>query len=74
MAVEKLDTTNLHRTSAILKIATKFVSMKKGDILEVSGSSLTFTGDVQDWCKKYNKKCAFYLDPENDSIKCNIYI
>jgi len=37
MAVEKLDTTNLHRTSAIIKIAAKFGVLKEGDVLEVIG-------------------------------------
>jgi TusA-related sulfurtransferase len=74
MAVEKLDITNLHRTSAIMKIAAKFASLKKGDMLEVIGSSLTFTDDMEEWCKRYNKKYSFYLDPENNSIKCQIHI
>ncbi len=74
MAVEKLDTTNLQRTTAILKISAKFVAMKKGDILEVIGSSLTFTNDMEEWCKRYNKKYSFHLDPEINSIKCRIQI
>ena len=74
MAVEKLDTTQLHRTSAILKIAGKLISMKKGDILEVIGSSLTFTSDVEEWCKRYNKEYSFHLDAENNAIKCRIHI
>ncbi len=74
MAVEKLDTTNLHRTSAIIKIAAKFGLLKKGDVLEVIGSSFTFTGDMQEWCKRYNKKYVFYLDPDNNTIKCHIHI
>jgi TusA-related sulfurtransferase len=74
MAVEKLDTTYLHRTSAILKIAGKLVSMKKGDVLEVIGSSLTFAGDVEEWCKRYNKKYSFHIDPETNAVKCRIHI
>jgi len=74
MAVETLDTTHLHRASAILKIAAKSVSMKKGDILEVIGSSFTFTSDVQAWCEKSKKKYSFYLDSENNTVKCHIHI
>lgn len=74
MTVEKLDTTNLNRASAMLQIAAKFVSLKKGDVLEVIGSSLTFTSDVQEWCEKYNKKYSFYLDQENNTVKCHIQI
>lgn len=74
MAVQKLDITNINRASAMLQIAAKFVSMKKGDVLEVVGSSLTFTSDIQEWCKKYNKKYSFYLDTENNTVKCHINI
>jgi TusA-related sulfurtransferase len=74
MAVEKLDTTNLHRASAIMKIAGKSISMKKGDMLEVVGLSVTFASDVQEWCERSNKKFSFYLNPENNTVKCHIYI
>jgi len=74
MAVERIDTTHLNRTSAILKIAGKLVSMKKGDILEVIGSSLTFTSDLEEWCKRYNKEYSFHLNPENNAIKCLIHM
>ena len=74
MAVEKLDTINLNRASAMLQIAAKFVSMKKGDVLEVLGFSLTFTNHVQEWCEKYKKEYSFYLDHENNTVKCHIKI
>jgi TusA-related sulfurtransferase len=74
MAIETLDTTNLHRASAILKIAAKVVTMQKGDILEVIGSSFTFTDDVQKWCERSNKECTFYLDTEHNAVKCHIKI
>jgi len=74
MAVEKLDITNLHRASVILKIAGKSISMKKGDILEVIGLSVTIASDVQEWCERSKKKFTFYLNSENNTVKCHIHI
>jgi TusA-related sulfurtransferase len=38
--------------------------MKKGDILEVIGLSVTFASDIQEWCERSKKKFTFYLNSE----------
>ena len=39
MGIEKIDITGVHRTHAVFLIAAKTVSLKPGDIMEVTGTS-----------------------------------
>ncbi|MFH1411434.1 MAG: sulfurtransferase TusA family protein [Candidatus Omnitrophota bacterium] len=55
MAVIKVDAIGLKCPQPILKLATKSVEMKTGDILEISGDCPTFELDIRTWCGRLNK-------------------
>jgi len=55
MAVEHLDLNGLKCPQPILKISSKGMLMKGGDILEAAGDCSTFEQDVRTWCQRAGK-------------------
>ena len=55
MANVKLDTVGLRCPQPVVQVVAKMPSLKKGDVLEVSGDCATFEEDMRKWCQRSGK-------------------
>jgi len=73
MGIEKIDITGVHRTHAVFLIAAKTVSLKSGDIMEVTGTSPTFREDMRSICRRIKKTPMFLETGDAGMMKCEIH-
>ena len=66
-----LDTTQLNLTEAILKMTTKTMTMRKGDIVAIVGRYPSFERDVRLMCAKFNRR-LLYSGIEEGNTRCLI--
>ena len=70
----KLDTRGLQFPYQIMKINSKLLELKQGDILEVIGDYTTFIKDLSLCCKRNNKKLISTHGYGNGRIECRVQI
>jgi len=56
---EILQTQGIEWNQATFKIASKFMQMQPGALLEIRGDHPRFESDIKIWCRKLNKPVIF---------------
>jgi TusA-related sulfurtransferase len=57
---------------AAFQIATKFMQMEPGAVLEITGDHPRFERDIKTWCKKLDKPVIFMHKGTGSLFVCQI--
>ena len=72
MGNETLDTTDTEWSQVTFRIASKAVSMRRGDVLEIIGNDPSFEGIIRTWCERLQKNIISVSAGEKGSLRCRI--
>ena len=73
MATKVIDARGLECPAPQLKMVIEVLSMKAGDILEVTADCSTFESDVRSWCQR-TKKALILMKNEGAYKRCQVRV